>query len=228
MHVDDERASAARRARGRPRCRPWPIRCSWPVRPTPAPSHTRPRGAGRRTASSSRSCRRVPGCVDGKFATVDSRSRFTALDLEALPVCCHAVRHLHFLVRDDNDPRRSPATNASGRSPPRWLTSIIPAVAGLLPGCTGVPDSSQALSGRQANRRPQGTLSGGRSWALPPPGPRSTQAKRTAATRSEEWPGQVDPVGPCRSPERGRGQRAAPASMAAPESGLAHRPARAM
>ena len=63
----------------------------------------------------------------------DGMQRISALDLEALPVACHAVRHLHFLVRTD---RAVAAISGYDRF---WAFAAAvadhhyPAVAGLLP-----------------------------------------------------------------------------------------------
>lgn len=59
--------------------------------------------------------------------------RFTALDLEALPVCCHAVRHLHFLVRTDAEVARIPGYERFWAFAAAVADHHYPAVAGLLP-----------------------------------------------------------------------------------------------
>jgi len=59
--------------------------------------------------------------------------RFTALDLEALPVCCHAVRHLHFLVRTDAEIAEIPGYDRFWAFAAAVAEQHYPAVAGLLP-----------------------------------------------------------------------------------------------
>lgn len=59
--------------------------------------------------------------------------QFTALGLEALPVCCHAVRHLHFLVRTDPSVAEIPGYDAFWAFAAEVAYHHHPAVAGLLP-----------------------------------------------------------------------------------------------
>ncbi len=59
--------------------------------------------------------------------------RFSALDLEALPVGCHAVRHLHFLVRTDAEIAAIPGYDRFWAFAAAVADQHYPAVAGLLP-----------------------------------------------------------------------------------------------
>jgi hypothetical protein len=59
--------------------------------------------------------------------------RFSALDLEALPVCCHAVRHLHFLVRTDAEIAAITGYDRFWAFASAVADQHYPAVAGLLP-----------------------------------------------------------------------------------------------
>jgi hypothetical protein len=59
--------------------------------------------------------------------------RFTAHDLEALPVCCHAVRHLHFLVRTDAQIAEITGYDRFWAFAAAVADQHYPAVAGLLP-----------------------------------------------------------------------------------------------
>lgn len=59
--------------------------------------------------------------------------RFTAIDLEALPVCCHAVRHLHFLVRTDAQIASITGYDRFWAFAAAVADQHYPAVAGLLP-----------------------------------------------------------------------------------------------
>lgn len=74
---------------------------------------------------------------DGSASTTDAHDlaaqRFTALDLEALPVCCHAVRHLHFLVRTDAEIASIAGYDRFWAFAAAVADQHYPAVAGLLP-----------------------------------------------------------------------------------------------
>lgn len=59
--------------------------------------------------------------------------QFTALDLEALPVCCHAVRHLHFLVKTDDEIASITGYDRFWAFAAAVADQHYPAVAGLLP-----------------------------------------------------------------------------------------------
>jgi hypothetical protein len=63
----------------------------------------------------------------------DAAQRFTALDLEALPVTCHAVRHLHFLVRTDAEIAEIAGYDRFWAFAAEVADHHYPAVAGLLP-----------------------------------------------------------------------------------------------
>jgi hypothetical protein len=70
----------------------------------------------------------IPGpVIDGDV------QRFSALDLEALPVACHAVRHLHFLVRTDRTVSAIPGYDGFWAFAAAVADHHYPAVAGLLP-----------------------------------------------------------------------------------------------
>lgn len=73
--------------------------------------------------------------ASAESATVDppAAQRFTALDLEALPVCCHAVRHLHFLVRTDDEVAGIAGYDRFWAFAAAVADQHYPAVAGLLP-----------------------------------------------------------------------------------------------
>lgn len=74
---------------------------------------------------------------DGSAGTAEDdhipRQRFTALDLEGLPVCCHAVRHLHFLVRTDDEVAEIAGYDRFWAFAAAVADQHYPAVAGLLP-----------------------------------------------------------------------------------------------
>jgi hypothetical protein len=58
---------------------------------------------------------------------------YTAVELERLPVCCHAVRHLHFLVRTDEDVAAITGYDRFWALAAEVADHHYPAVAGLLP-----------------------------------------------------------------------------------------------
>jgi hypothetical protein len=58
---------------------------------------------------------------------------YTAVELEHLPVSCHAVRHLHFLVRTDEDVAAIPGYDRFWALAAEVADHHYPAVAGLLP-----------------------------------------------------------------------------------------------
>lgn len=70
----------------------------------------------------------LPGTVDH-----DGMQRISALDLEALPVACHAVRHLHFLVRTDREVAAITGYDRFWAFAADVADHHYPAVAGLLP-----------------------------------------------------------------------------------------------
>lgn len=70
----------------------------------------------------------LPGPLDH-----DVVQRFSALDLEALPVACHAVRHLHFLVRTDRTVAAITGYDRFWAFAAAVADHHYPAVAGLLP-----------------------------------------------------------------------------------------------
>jgi len=69
----------------------------------------------------------------GAAVETSREEQFTALDLEALPVCCHAVRHLHFLVRTDTSVAEITGYDAFWAFASAVADHHYPAVAGLLP-----------------------------------------------------------------------------------------------
>jgi hypothetical protein len=58
---------------------------------------------------------------------------YAAADLERLPVCCHAVRHLHFLVRTDAEVAAITGYDRFWALAAEVADEHYPAVAGLLP-----------------------------------------------------------------------------------------------
>ena len=75
---------------------------------------------------------------DAGVDTADARdaqpvSRFTAVDLERLAVCCHAVRHLHFVVRTDAAIATIAGYDRFWAFAAEVADHHYPAVAGLLP-----------------------------------------------------------------------------------------------
>jgi hypothetical protein len=71
--------------------------------------------------------------IIGPVIDDDHVQRFSALDLEALPVACHAVRHLHFLVRTDPEVAAITGYDRFWAYAAAVADHHYPAVAGLLP-----------------------------------------------------------------------------------------------
>jgi hypothetical protein len=74
-----------------------------------------------------------PGSGDRVDPDDDTRL-ITVLDLEQLPVACHAVRHLHFLERTDPQVAALAGYDRFWAFAAEVAAHHYPAVAGLLPG----------------------------------------------------------------------------------------------
>lgn len=77
-----------------------------------------------------------PGTDDADDAATpaDDVRLITVLDLEQLPVACHAVRHLHFLERTDSQVAALVGYERFWAFAAEVAAHHYPAVAGLLPG----------------------------------------------------------------------------------------------
>jgi hypothetical protein len=71
--------------------------------------------------------------VDPQPAEGLPATAYTAVELEHLPVCCHAVRHLHFLVRTDAEVAATAGYDRFWALAAEVADHHYPAVAGLLP-----------------------------------------------------------------------------------------------
>lgn len=75
----------------------------------------------------------LPDASVGTAGDTPPESRFTAVDLERLTVCCHAVRHLHFVVRTDAAIATIAGYDRFWAFAAEVADHHYPAVAGLLP-----------------------------------------------------------------------------------------------